>query len=96
MTYYEFEVVIPDAVFEHVTDNSIIDLLSSFNVKFECKGFHESAVEYLVTAPSFEVARAVRNLLFNLARVVLLSAYSFTDKQHVKGWIYGSIRQINY
>lgn len=80
---YEFEVIIPDTVFDYVADNSIIDLLSYFNVNFDCKGFNESSTEYLVTASSYELARAVCNLLFKISCVVFLSASS-CDKPVVK------------
>ena len=92
--FFEFEVIIPDAVFDQVAANSIPDLLSCFNVKFECKGSSESFTEYLVTASSYELARAVRDLLFKISRLVLLSACSFPDKQRVKKWIYGVIREV--
>lgn len=92
--FFEFEVIIPDVVFDHVADNSIFDLLSSFNVKFECKGSSDSFTEYLVTASSYELARAVRDLFFKISRVVFLSVCSFPDKQRVKKWIYGVIREV--
>ena len=92
--FYEFEVIIPNAVFDHVAGNSIIDLLSYFNVKFECKGFTDCETEYLVTAHSRGVADYVRELLAALQRVVLASSFSFMDKMRCKRWIYGEIREV--
>lgn len=91
---FEFEVIIPNAVFDHVADNSIIDLLSYFNVNFECKGFTDSETEYLVTAHSRVVADYVREWLAALQRVVLASSFSCMDKMRCKGWIYGEIREV--
>lgn len=95
MKHFEFEVVVPTDVFRHVTSVAIDDLLSWFDVHFECKGYFENKIEYLVTAPTFEVARAVRCMLLDLRRVVLVSAYDFVDKQRVKSWCFGEIREIN-
>lgn len=92
--FNEFEVIIPDAVFEHVTDNSISDLLSCFNVTFECKGFTDCETEYLVTAPSRDVANSVRELLASLQRVVLASSFSPMDKMRCEGWLFGIIREV--
>ena len=92
--FNEFEVIIPDAAFEYVTDNSIIELLSCFNVQFEVKGFTDCQTEYLVTAPSFAVASAVRSLFFGLKTLVIASS-SVTDKIRITSdWLIGSIREV--
>lgn len=92
--FNEFEVIIPEAVFEHVSENSIIVLLSNFNVKFERKGSTDCEIEYLVTAPSCDVANSVRELLASLQRVVLAFPLSPMDKMRCKGWLFGIIREV--
>lgn len=92
--FNEFEVIIPNAVFEHVTDNSIIELLSCFNVKFEVKGFTDCETEYLVTAPSRDVANSVRDLLATLERAVIASAFSSMDAMRCRGWLFGIVREV--
>lgn len=93
---YEFEVIVPDAVIKHVSVPSISDLLSYFNVKFEVKGFTDCEIEFLVTAPSRDVANSVRELLFSLQCAVLASSYSAMDKLRCQGWLYGEIREVEY
>lgn len=85
--FYEFEVIIPDFVFERVSDYPIIDLLNYFDVKFDSKGISYGQNEYLVTAPSMEVALQVRRLLFELKRLFDVS-YSSTH------WLFGAIREV--
>lgn len=92
--FYEFEVIIPCAVFDHVADTSIGDLLSYFNVKFSCKGFTDCEIEYLVTAHSRDVADFVRDWFVALQRVVLASSFSCMDKMRCESWIYGEIREV--
>ena len=91
---YEFEVIVPDAVIKHVSVPSISDLLSYFNVKFEVKGFTDSETEFLVTAPSRDVANSVRELLASLQRVVLASSFSSMDRMRCEGWLFGQIREV--
>ena len=88
----EFEVIIPFDVFEHLTALSIDDLLSWFNVKFILKGQHCDSFEYLVVCPSLSVAKSVLSLLISLKKVVLVSAYSPSDKLRCANWIFGEIR----
>lgn len=91
---YEFEVIVPDAVIKHVSVPSISDLLSYFNVKFEVKGFTDCETEFLVTAPSRDVANSVRELLASLKRVVLASSFSSMDKMRCEVWLFGIIREV--
>lgn len=91
---YEFEVIFPDAVIDHVSVKSIEDLLSYFNVKFEVKGFTDCETEFLITAPSRDVAYFVRQWFPALQRVVLASSYSAMDKMRCQGWLYGEIREV--
>ena len=89
--FVEFEVVIPFGVFDHLTATSIDDLLSWFNVKFERKGVTDAQVEFLVVAPSVEVASAVRNVFISLKRLVVASAYSPMDKLRCSSnWLFGA------
>ena len=88
----EFEVVIPLAVFGHLSALSVENLLSWFNVKFERKGVFEDGFEYLITAPSFESAIQVKNLLDDLRRLVLVSAFSPMDRLRCERWTFGEIR----
>lgn len=91
---YEFEVIIPHAVIKHVSVVSLAYLLSCFNVKFETKGFTDCETEFLVTAPSRDVAHYVREWFPALQRVVLASSYSAMDKMRCEGWLYGEIREV--
>lgn len=92
--FNEFEVIIPISVFQHVLVDSIVDLLSHFDVNFECKGFTDCEAEFLVTAPSRDVANSVRELLASLQHVVVASSSSAIDKLRCRGWIYGVIREV--
>lgn len=91
---YEFELIVPDAVIKHVSVPSISDFLSYFNVMFEVKGFTDCEIEFLVTAPSRDVANSVRELLASLQRVVLASSFSSMDKILCQGWLFGIIREV--
>lgn len=92
--FNEFEVIIPVVAFDYFSENSIVYLLSCFNVKFESKGFTDCQIEYLVTAPSFAVASAVRSLFFGLKTLVVASS-SVTDKIRItSNWLVGSIREV--
>jgi hypothetical protein len=92
--FYEFEVIIPNAVFDHVSVDLIVDLLSYFNVKFECKGYTDCKTEFLVTAHSRDVAYCVREWFPALQSVVVASSYSAMDKMRCRGWLYGEIREV--
>ena len=94
--FFEFEVIIPDVVFDHVTENSLIELLSCFNVKFERKGFTDFQTEYFVSASSRDVANSVRDLLSSLQRVFRASSFtcSCLDKSCCPGWLFGIIREV--
>lgn len=87
-----FEVVIPFAVFGHLSALSVENLLSWFNVKFEHKGVSENGFVYLIIAPSFESAIQVRNLFDDLRRLVLVSAFSPMDRLRCDHWTFGEIR----
>ena len=91
---YEFEVIIPRSAFRHAVPVAVDDLLNYFCVHFDLKGASDDNVEYLVTAPSYDLARAVREMLFNLSRVVVLSGNSSFDKQRSKSWLFGIIREV--
>ncbi len=94
--FNEFEVIIPFVAFDYFSENSIIDLLSCFNVKFESKGITDCQNEFLVTAPSIAVASAVRSLFFGLKTLVIASS-SVTDKICItSNWLIGSIREVEY
>lgn len=92
--FNEFEVIIPAAVFGHVSHDSIVDILRWFDVKFECKGCTDCEYEFLVTAPSRDVANSVREWFPALQRVVLASSFSAMDKMRCQGWLYGEIREV--
>lgn len=94
--FNEFEVIIPVVAFDYFSENSIIDLLSSFNVTFDSKGLTDCQIEYLVTAPSFAVSTAVRSLFFAL-KTLVISSSSVTDKIRItSNWLIGSIREVEY
>lgn len=96
MKRYEFEVVIPNAVFDHVTCVTIEDLLRWFVVDFTMIGCSDSKTEYLVVSHSRELARAAYNLLFSIRHITLISAYSPQDKQCCKPWFFGELRETNF
>mgnify|MGYP007057841837 CR=1 FL=1 len=99
-TCFESEVIIPVAVFGHISADTIQDLLSSFNVKFELKGElkgeSDSCSEFLLSTSVRWRLECVIDLLHSLRRLVLASAFSVSDGERCESWLYGQIRVVDY
>ena len=93
---FESEVIIPVAVFGHISADTIQDLLSSFNVKFELKGESDSCFEFLLSTSVRWCLECVIDLLHSLRRLVLASAFSVFDGERCESWLYGQIRVVDY
>lgn len=92
--HFESEVVIPSSVFGHISSDMIEDLLSSFNVKFECKGKSDICSEFLLSSSVRWRLECVIDLLHSLRRLVLASAFSCSDGLRCESWLYGLIRLV--
>lgn len=94
--HFESEVIIPSAVFGHIDVDSIADLFSSCNVKFEVKGYSDDCVfkEFLISSSVRCRLECAIDLLHSLRRLVLASAFSCSDGLRCESWLYGQIRLV--
>lgn len=95
--HFESEVIIPSAVFGHIDVDSIGDLLSSCNVKFEVKGYSDDCVyiESLISSSVRWRLECAIDLLHSLRRLVKSAAYSVSDGVRCESWLYGEIRVVD-
>ena len=94
-TRFESEVIIPVAVFGHISTDIIRDLLASCIVRFELKGETDAEFEFLLSASVRWRLECAIDLLHSLHRLVLASSFSSMDELRCESWLYGQIRVVD-
>lgn len=92
--HFESEVIIPVAVFGHISTDIIRDLLASCIVRFELKGESDDKCEFFLSSSVRWRLESAIDLLHSLRRLVLASSYSPMDELRCESWLYGQIRII--
>ncbi len=91
----EFEVIIPSAFIRKISVLSISSFINDFGAQFLFKGFSETRPnyeEFLIIAPSLEVANDVISFLISLRGFVRSSASRHCNSRLFSKWYFSSIR----